>query len=572
MVQKLKHSILALPVNFSCTSVRLSIVSAIFITIANNGKLYSALSDCLNLGSLSGSIFLITVYFALSAVLAVLFMTLGNRFSLKPIIIGMRLSSAAMSYFTVELGVVFDTEMLNSILENVRDQNSSEALELLSLPFLAHVAILGLLPTWVVVRVDLQRTSLLREVLARAGYCGLILSVLAVSIFVNLKDISYIARKNRSLKVYVTPTYGIDSLRKLVSAWLTPETEFEIRGEDAVHVEDTDTRTVGIMVVGETSRADHWSLNGYSRPTNPLLSKRELFNFTEFQASGTSTAYSVPCMFSLLPQSKFTKAAARRQSNVLDVIDYAGVEVHWIDNNSSSKGVADRLPVRNLLKQHDANSRFAVGNTYYDEVLLEALTPLLDESESDLLVVLHMMGSHGPAYYLRCPPEQIVFSPSCQTNAPQNCSDELLINAYDNTIVYTDYVLDKLIELLDERSGSFESFVFYASDHGESLGENGVYLHGLPDFLAPSAQTHVPALLWLSDSYNQNHAIESAKLGAGVNKHYSHDCISHTLLSLLDIRTSEYIADLDLLHDAKPQPSILRVQDSDQVRDGLPTH
>jgi len=346
------------------------------------------------------------------------------------------------------------------------------------------------------------------------------------------------ARENAPLRLYATPTYALNSLRKVVFAAASgADAPFLELGDDAVRAARS-RRTVGIVVVGETARADHFSLNGYGRRTNPRLEAREgLINFPNATSSGTCTAVSVPCMFSFLGKRDYRPEEARRRSNVLDVVAKAGVQVVWIENNSGSKGVADRV---DFVEQRGID-----GGRDFDEALVEAAAARIRDVEGDVLVVLHTMGSHGPAYFRRYPPEFEIFRPACREADLTSRPREEVVNAYDNTIAYADHVLDRLIALL--APGGDAAFLFYASDHGESLGENGIWLHGLPERFAPEAQTHVPMLAWLSAGLIQERGLDPARLRERASAPCSHDHLPHTLLGLYGVDTSLYRPELDLL-------------------------
>ena len=532
------------------SAATLSLLVSIFIILTSNGALFRALGERLDLSRFDDCQFVATLYLAMIGAQLILFLLFGVGRLLKPLLIAILIISSVLSYFTTELGVVFDTEMINNTWETILDRNVAEAQELMSMPLLLHVFFFGLLPAFVVLRVRIRHVSFVRAVFYRALYILGTLLILSALVFGNFKSISYITRENRSIRSYVTPVFALDSVRRFVySNWFKREPVFVPKGEDARQAKPTKRRTIGVMVVGETSRADHWSLDGYQRETNPLLAKRRILNYPDMWASGTSTARSVPCMFSFLTKSSYSKSGAANQSNVLDVIAGSGAKVLWVDNNSSSKGVCDRLGLTFLEQIANPSDPRSSNGQLYDEVLVDHFDDFVGDTESDILIVLHTMGSHGPAYYRRYPAEFDRFVPSCQLDSPQQCDDESLINAYDNTILYTDYVLNLLIETLEARSELNDTFLFYVSDHGESLGENGIYLHGLPDFLAPDSQTHVPAFLWLSDEYIGSHQLDYAGLEQRVSKTYSHDFVSHTLLRLLDVETKEYQPALDLLNE-----------------------
>ena len=165
---------------------------------------------------------------------------------------------------------------------------------------------------------------------------------------------------------------------------------------------------------------------------------------------------------------------------------------------------------------------------------------------------MHTMGSHGPTYHKRYTKPFAQFTPDCKGNSPQECETDEVINAYDNTILYTDYVLDGLIEYLKLRAPQSDSFLLYASDHGESLGEDGIYLHGLPPFLAPAAQTHVPMFAWLSEGFSANQNMPSAPVKATIDTPFTHSSLPHTLLGLLGVRTGLYVEGLDIFSSYRP--------------------
>ena len=178
-------------------------------------------------------------------------------------------------------------------------------------------------------------------------------------------------------------------------------------------------------------------------------------------------------------------------------------------------------------------------------MLIDIQNYIDEQNNNDILIVLHTMGSHGPAYFKRYPPEFEVFMPSCKTSQLNECTDEEITNAYDNTILYTDYFLSKVITILKANSVNSDTAMLYISDHGESLGENGLYLHGMPYFMAPDEQIKIPAFMWFDESISRIFDIESIKEKAQLPQ--SHDSLFHTLLGLMDVETELYKKDLDLL-------------------------
>lgn len=500
---------------------RLLLLVCGFIVIFDNlifwGKLFQRI-DFFEASGLRLIIGFTALVFVLLYFILVLF---SHKYTLKIFLSIVLIVSAIIGYYA-KLSVVFSQSMLTNIIDNIKEQNTAEAFELLSVPLILHIVVFGFVPIMLLWLVKIKRQSFVIESKNRALGFFVVAVVCAVLIWSNFKYLAYFARENRDLRYFVNPLVIVNAGASYIADTYFPaiKTDFKVLGNDAF-IKDNKQKTVGIFIVGETARADRFALNGYKKATNPRLSKRNLVNFINAYSCGTSTAYSVPCMFSLLGRLKYSPQKASNQSNVLDILQKAGVKVFWLDNNSSCKGVCERIESKNILNQNK-----------FDMAMLDDLKRTIDKQKTDVLVVLHALGSHGPKYYKRYPQAFEKFVPACK-NTPEKCNNEAVDNAYDNSILYADYLIDSSIQLLKDNYA--DSFVFYASDHGESLGENGVYLHGLPYIIAPKEQTHIPMFAWFS-----------SEKSATIDKALSHDHISHSLLGLFDVQTKVYKKSLDI--------------------------
>lgn len=524
------HQVSATPLIFLVAAVL-----TVFYNIPLWSKLFHRLDD-INLENLGFLINFAAIILAFNLLLASLLVWPKVA---KPMLTILLITCGTISYFN-SLGVSIDEQMISSIAQT----DAHEATELFSIGFCWHFLLFVLVPVFFLHKINIRFQSASREVLLRV--IGVFLIALAsVGLFYsNFRFSTYFGRENRDLRVYINPAFPMLSVRKAL-AEEAPNT-FQVIGEDAIQVKPSARRIVGIMIVGETARADHFSLNGYPRSTNPLLAKRDLINFSTATSCGTSTAYSVPCMFSFMNAQNYQVDLAPYQSNVLDVLQVAGVRTFWRDNNSTCKGVCAHSENENLRTTPDPKSPYFNDGEYFDEALLDGLRERIASDQKDLLVVLHQLGSHGPAYHKRYPPAFEKFTPVCRQQNPADCSVAEINNSYDNTILYTDFVIDKAIELLEQLQDT-DTFVMYASDHGESLGENGVYLHGLPKSIAPPEQLHIPFMLWLSEGLRKEHSLDSRSASRCATAPASHDNIVHTLLALFHVDTAALNTDLDLL-------------------------
>ena len=354
-------------------------------------------------------------------------------------------------------------------------------------------------------------------------------------------------REHKELRYYMNPLTPVYAAYKVGKSRLAlADAPMQTIGADA-HISEADVdRELVIMVVGETARADRFSLNGYGRQTNPELEQESVISFSQVDSCGTSTEVSVPCMFSIYGRESFDGHDGHPIQNVLDVLGQAGVNMLWRDNNSNSKGVADRIRSEDY-RTSDINPD--CDEECRDDGMLAGLQDYVDQQDTgDIFIILHQMGSHGPAYYKRYPPEFRKFVPACESNQLQDCSEAEINNAYDNTILYTDHFLADVIDFLRNNDNRFETAMLYASDHGESLGESGVYLHGLPYWVAPDAQTHVPFILWFGKNYDD---VDFEALRRLQNDSLSHDNIFHTLLGLFEIKSGIYDGQKDILQKSE---------------------
>lgn len=516
----------------------LIIISALFLVSFDNLSFFRNVVEIYPV-SVSNIGFLISLAVGLTCVLIILLALVSSKYTLKPILILTLLVSSVAAYFMNHYNVVID----HTMIQNVFSTNVKEAIELFSFKLVLYVFLLGVLPSLFIYWVELKRGTLKAEFVSRLKIVSIALVVIFFSLLIFSKFYTSFLREHKPLRYRTNPTYSLYSLGKYLSnKFKNRDIQLITIGEDA-RIPETDTdRELIILVVGEAVRADRFSLNGYSRETNPLLKKEDVISMRNMHSCGTSTDISVPCMFSIYDRSHYSEKKGKSTENLLDVIRHTGrVSVLWRENNSDSKGVALRVQYEDYRKP-DKNP--ICDEECRDEGMLVGLQDYIDSRPGgDILIVLHQMGNHGPAYYKRYPPSFEKFKPTCRTNELNKCSNEEINNAYDNAVLYTDYFLYQIIQLLKHNDGRFETAMIYMSDHGESLGEKGLYLHGLPYVIAPDNQKHIAAMFWLGKNLNER----KKSLKHKINEEYNQNNLFHTVLGLLEVNTSLYDQGKDII-------------------------
>ncbi|MBW5801073.1 phosphoethanolamine transferase [Halomonas elongata] len=518
----------------------LTLAACLAFTLFYNGRFWSSTFGAQPVASLADWARLLSDGVLMTALQFVVVVPWINRFSVRPLLSILLLMAAAISYFTGHYGTYFDTHMIDNVLQT----DTREADELLTPGLALHLLLYAGLPIWGVwfwpLRRRTWRRGLAMSLLWLAGGVG----VSIVALLISFQSLSSLMRNHHELRYLVTPGNAIVSTERVMTAEEPlPEERLPV-GEDAHRLASgTDKPRLLVLVVGESVRAADWGLSGYSRQTTPRLAKRDVLNVGEVTSCGTSTAVSLPCMFSPIGKADYDERYIRSHESLLDVLQRAGYRVMWIDNQSGCKGVC--RGVEQYAPAPDAYPSLCDGDTCLDGVLVEELQKRIASLNSDTVIVLHQLGNHGPSYYRRYPDAFRAFTPACDKADLAECSREAIVNSYDNAVLYTDSVLDQLIGVL-ERHASMASALLYVSDHGESLGENGIYLHGLPYAIAPEEQTRVPMIWWSSPAFERSVGLQRDCLARHAAQGLSHDHLFHSLLGLLGVESRSRDPRLDI--------------------------
>lgn len=529
---------------------QLVVVAALFWTLSANRPFLMAALRGHGPGEPGTWGYALALVAMLAGLHAALLLLLANRWTVKPLLAVLIVASAAASHFMDRFGIHLDPSMLRNVLRT----DFAEARELLGWALLAHLALHAGLPLALLWQVRVtQRRSALRSASVRAGAIVAAAGTAAVALLLVFQPFSSLMRNNKQLRHLITPANILWSVARVSAADARDAVRLrEPIGLDARLAPGAATLRrprLLVVVVGETARSANWGLNGYARQTTPQLARLPLVNFPDVTSCGTNTEVSVPCMFAPVGRRAYDEDRIRGSESLLHLLARAGVQVHWRDNQSGCKGVCDGLPGDAVAALNPAG--LCREGRCPDEALLFDLDRRLGAAHGTQVLVLHMIGNHGPAYFRRYPPAFARFLPACEHDDLERCTREEIVNAYDNALLYTDQVLASLVARLQAHAGSVDAAMLYVSDHGESLGESRLYLHGMPYAIAPTEQTRVPMVMWISDGFARAAGVDDACLRRRAQQPASHDHLFHTVLGMLDVRTALYERDWDLTADCR---------------------
>ena len=531
------------------STAKLTLVVSLFFTLFYNFTFFKKVLSVYPFDGMNIA-FIASLFIFLWAAIHLFLNILRAKYYEKTLFIALFFLSTMAAYMMDSFGIAIDEVMLLNVVKT----DAKESLDLMTWRLGGYLLLLFVLPSILIFFTQINYKGARDQIVSRFKAIGLSLVVILLAIVPMGKFYASFFREQKPIRYYTNPTYYLYSMGKFGSSFIkNPKKQLEALGRDSIVPVNDPDRELIILVVGETARRDHFSLNGYTKETNPLLKKENVVSFTNVTSCGTSTAVSVPCMFSHFGRKSFDVDTGLATENLLDVLTHTKeINVLWRDNNSDSKGVASRV------KYEDYKT--SATNTICDPEcrdigMLVGLQEHIDKvKEKDILIVLHQMGNHGPAYYKRYPKEFEVFKPVCETNELSKCTNEEISNAYDNAILYTDFFLSKVVELLKTNSHKFNTAMLYISDHGESLGENGVYLHSMPYMIAPKAQIEVPMVMWFGGHMARE--TNYPALYKILNEPFSHDNIFHTILGMMEIESSVYDPKMDILHGIHTQQNV----------------
>jgi len=522
----------------------LVLVVVVYLVAAANGAWWSAVAQGRDWSHPANWLFIACTFITLVGLHFVLIAPFAFRWIVRVLLSVIVAVTAVATYYMHTFAVMFDPTMIQNVLHT----DTHEVRDLLSWSMVGWVLAWSIAPIAFIWLVRLGPVPPLRALMVRTA-CVLgalliaLLAVLPVS-----RDFSSFMRNQREARYLITPgnlLYGIvaQSLRgaRAVNA---PR---EVVGADArLAAPAAGDPRVLVLVLGETARAANFSLLGYPRETNPELAVAGVTAFRDVTSCGTSTEVSVPCMFSPYGRANYDERRIHNSEGLLDVLTRAGYQVKWLDNQSGCKGVCKGRGVEYEKLAPSLAPELCSGGECRDEILVRRLADELPRVTRNTVFVLHMMGNHGPAYFRRYPAAFRRFLPDCATAELRECTREEVVNSYDNAILYTDHVLASAIRTLSADPRQLDAAMIYVSDHGESLGERGLYLHGIPYAIAPQVQTRVPMLVWLSKHMTDSGEVNPLCLRGKAGAHWSHDNLFHSVLGLADVETRAYVASSDI--------------------------
>lgn len=482
--------------------------------------------------SLNGMVIIVILAFTQLASVFILVMALSFiQIIVKPLCILLLLINSVAYYFITTYNVILDKTMIG----NIFNTKISEASELFNPKILLYILFLGILPSLFIARIKIRRLPL-------AKHIAVIVVALLLTItigYMNGKTWLWFDKNAKHIGGLSLPlSYVGNTIRYFKKAAENDRVDTQIPNATFIN----NKPTIVVLVIGESARAASFSLYGYPRNTNPYLSKDHVVAMSNATSCTTYTTESIKCMLS----HQGSHSSHTLYEALPSYLQRQHVNVMWRSNNwgEPKLHVAKYESTDEIRQRCNNSSDCKLPSSNYDEVMLYQLDDDIKKHlQENTLVILHQSGSHGPSYYTKYPAQFETYKPVCKSVELQKCTHEELINAYDNTIGYTDFFLHNVISLLKSLDNT-SSVMIYLSDHGESLGESNFYLHGTPYFLAPKFQKEIPFIVWMSDKFKTEHQLTNDTLGKRL--HNSQENVFNSVMGAFGARSDFYNKELDI--------------------------
>lgn len=419
----------------------------------------------------------------------------------------------------------YDAYITSKMMGNVFNTRYSEASGFFSPTIFLYILLVGVIPCLYIFLQHVDYGKWKRFFINIGSSLGVVLLIALI----NMANWTWIDKNSTILGSLLMPwSYTVNSIRFLSSEH--NKNREEILLPDASI--NSDRKDVCVLIIGESARRMNFSLYGYERQTNPLLEKDSV---TALYAESAAT-YTTAGVKAILDH----KETGKLYEILPNYLNRNGIDVTWRTSNWGEPP----LHINKIFTVDSLSRQFPEADKRYDEILFKGLADSIRNStKNKLLIVVHTSTSHGPTYNLKYPKQFEKFKPVCTTVEMSKADTKELINAYDNTILYTDYLVHNVIDSL-KNIPDWRSCVMFVSDHGESLGEGNLYMHGVPMSMAPKVQTEIPFIVWTSDS--------TLKIDPSIKATQYH--VFHSILNFLDINSPVYNPDFDIFSNTSLSP------------------
>lgn len=528
-------------VAFICVVIHVFLANVVPIWgyIFSNSDLFIVTKNFLNVLFFSVSLsFLIAISLSINISITKAFLFIIN------------LTASLYGYYALQFGVHMSDELMVTMLFFLEENDVFSSFDWLIFIYTPLIFIPSLLLTsytlkkfGYVSKYSFRVVQIVRSVFKKITifFLNILFFILFLLSLYASADINLLAYSLKTVSEQMMPWYLVarkSNINKLLNVY---KSDLKLEDYDKFNFKYNATShepLIVVLVIGEALRSDKLGVNDYDRDTTEHMRDiQNLFSFKDVISCSTTTAVSLPCMLTNESQDtwidKFKTGAYTPKYSVAKVFGDVGFDTKWLSSANKDYGMyisKDFHGTQSVLLSNELRRQFlSKRDDFGDLLLVDALDVNV---KKNTMLVLGTMGSHRD-YYSRYPKDMAKYKPDIGS------SIEAINNAYDNTVVYFDQFIFELTNKLKDKN----ALMIYISDHGESLGENGVFLHGAAVDTAPKEQRLVPMIAWMSDKFIENNPekYKNIKNWAGLNARSKtqirHDFVFHSLLDCSGIKS-----------------------------------